>query len=80
MFPRALVACINEGRSPQLHEIEELATRVLCEAFSVRSDDRAYEAALKVADAALNGGALAASPTPTIDSNAGLTGAAAGPA
>jgi len=33
MFPRALVACIAEGRSPQLNEFEDLAATVLRQAF-----------------------------------------------
>lgn len=55
IFPRALVACIAEGRPPKLSELQEVATNVLQQAFAGWSVDNARRLAEVVADAALNG-------------------------
>lgn len=55
IFPRALLACINEGRPPRPQEVEVLADRVLREAFA---DGSRYgrRHAMMMAQAALAGG------------------------
>ena len=55
MFPHALVACIAEGRSPQLTEFEDLAATVLREAFAGLSTGCARKLANIVADVAFHG-------------------------
>jgi len=58
MFPRALVACVSEARSPEPCEFEEVATKVLLEAFGGR--ERMQRLAGQVANAALTGHSMAA--------------------
>lgn len=33
MFPRALLACISEGRTPRADEVEDITEKILQEAF-----------------------------------------------
>lgn len=53
LFPRALLACIGEGRSPQQHELATIADKVWHEAF--RQCAEAHELAMNIAHAALSG-------------------------
>ena len=55
MFPRALVACIAEGRSPHLAEFNDLSATVVRQAFSGRPGGCAKKLADVVADIAFHG-------------------------
>lgn len=60
IFPRALVACIAEARSPEPWEFEEVAAKVLREAFGGRAEARLRRLAGLVANEALRGHSVAA--------------------
>ena len=53
LFPRALVACINEGRRPQRHELEAIRDKFLTEAMT--SDEVAARAASLALHGDVNG-------------------------
>ena len=55
VFPRALVACIAEGRSPTQSEFDQLTTNVLRQAFGNCSATKAQRLAEAVADFAFHG-------------------------
>jgi len=55
LFPRALVACIAEARSPEPWEFEEVAAKVLRETFGGRAEERFHRLAGLVAYKALTG-------------------------
>jgi|GEM_PF-922201 len=55
IFPRALVACISEGRSPTASEFDQLTANVLLQAFGNWSAAKAQRLAEVVADFAFNG-------------------------
>ncbi|MEG3166155.1 hypothetical protein U1701_16285 [Sphingomonas sp. PB2P19] len=60
LFPRALLACIGEGRSPDLEELSAMADKIGREAFPHRfsADDR--RKAINIARTALAGQQLSA--------------------
>ena len=60
LFPRALLACISEARTPHPNEIEFIATKVLREAFGGSPEQRAEQLARRVANVALSGHCIAA--------------------
>ena len=60
LFPRALVACIGEGRTPKPDELMALTDKVWREAFSQGGDQSAHACARRVARTALVGTKLAA--------------------
>ena len=55
IFPRPLVTCIAEGRSPHIAEFEDLAATVLRQSFAGCSRDNAAKFAERVADVAFHG-------------------------
>jgi len=55
MFPRALLACISEGRPPSTGEIEDVTEKVLQEAFGGRPECLKRMMAGQMARAALSG-------------------------
>jgi len=55
MFPRALLACISEGRSPSADEIEDVTEKVLEEAFGGRPEHLERMMAAQMARVALSG-------------------------
>lgn len=42
VFPRAILACMNENREPRLFEIETVAARIWREALSLRHGLRSW--------------------------------------
>jgi hypothetical protein len=54
-FPRAVWACIAEGRIPFQGEIEAVTAKVLHEAFGGRSGSWEHRVAARIAEAALFG-------------------------
>lgn len=54
-FPRPLVACIAEGRSPTVNEFDQLTASVLLQAFGNCSAVKAQRLAEAVADFAFHG-------------------------
>jgi len=55
VFPRPLIACIAEGRSPHLNEFDDLATRIVRESFANIASGKAKRLADLIADAAFHG-------------------------
>jgi len=55
MFPRALLACISEGRPPSADEIEDVTEKVLEEAFGGRPERLERMMAAQMARVALSG-------------------------
>lgn len=56
LFPRALLACIAEGRSPRQHELATITDKVWLEAF--RRGVGSHQSAINVAHVALTGARL----------------------
>jgi hypothetical protein len=55
LFPRALVACIKEGRSPDSEEVTDLAAKIMREAFGQRHNLSTQSAAKRLARVAFSG-------------------------
>jgi hypothetical protein len=55
MFPRSLLACISEGRTPSTDEIEDVTEKILHEAFGGSPERLERMMAAQMARAALNG-------------------------
>lgn len=60
LFPRALLACIGEDRSPEPQELSALADKVRREAFPNRLSPDECHQAMNIARAAFVGQQLAA--------------------
>jgi len=59
MFPRPLLACIKEGRTPDPIELACMTEKVWREAFAARSGSRDREMATALAMTAMAGHAVA---------------------
>lgn len=55
IFPRALLACISEGRAPTANELEDVTEKVLHEAFGGRPERLERLMAGQMARVALSG-------------------------
>lgn len=55
IFPRVLIGCISEGRSPENLELEQLSRKVESEIVVGRTDEKSALKAMAIARVAMQG-------------------------